>query len=625
METSLFSGPRRRRFRRRSSRFPFGSSLSGRRLVAALCLAAVVTLPASAQETPYKVELSGVEDGTLRSLLEGTSSLFRLVEEPPPSPIGLRRRADSDRDRLVTALRSAGYYDGSVEVAINTDVQPAQVDVQVTPGPAYTFDAITVASASGDALPGNPITAPDIGIGPGTRAQAASVVDGQARLTGLLAERGYAFARVTDRQAVVDHGTRTMDVAYTVDPGPLTRLGEVRVQGLERIDQDLVRNRIPWHTGDVYSLQEIEKARDALTDLNVFSTVRVDLAGEPGPEGVTPVTVTVAERPRRFLGTTLRYDTSEGVAGNVYWGHRNLFGGGENLRLSAEVGRLLTNDVSETEFGITGEFRKPDFLMLDQTLVLNAAVLREQPEAYQRDAITTSALLQRVLFEGFIVRYGVAAERSRVREKATDETTTSTLVGLPVGLTWDNTDNLLNPVQGFRTDLSVTPWKQIGGEGANFLVSRWTNSAYYDIADDGRWVLAGRFSLGSILGADASALPPDKRFYAGGGGSVRGYGYQEVGPRDTGDQPTGGSSLIELGAELRVKVTDTIGVVPFIDGGNVYEKAIPDFSGGLRWGAGLGLRYYTDFGPIRFDFAVPLNKQTGDDSFQIYISLGQAF
>jgi translocation and assembly module TamA len=288
------------------------------------------------------------------------------------------------------------------------------------------------------------------------------------------------------------------------------------------------------------------------------------------------------------------------------------------------VSRIGENDVADMEGRLNANFRKPDFLTMNQSLILDASLIRERPDAYDRDALVLSALLERVLTKGLLVSGGITFEESRVTDSP-EETITSTLFGIPLHVAYDASNDLLNPTSGFRTDLAVTPYQQIGGDGSSFMIARWTSSAYYDLAGDGRYVAAGRFSLGNIFGPNTAAIPADKRFYAGGGGSIRGYGYQKVGPRDAQNDPSGGRSLIEVGAEMRVKVTDTIGIVPFIDGGNVYDSPTLDFSEELRWGAGIGARYYTAFGPLRVDVAVPLNKRPGDSSWQLYISIGQAF
>jgi translocation and assembly module TamA len=138
-------------------------------------------------------------------------------------------------------------------------------------------------------------------------------------------------------------------------------------------------------------------------------------------------------------------------------------------------------------------------------------------------------------------------------------------------------------------------------------------------------VLAGRTAVGSIVGEPRSDIPANLRVYAGGGGSVRGFGYQLAGELDDDDKPIGGRSLVELGGEVRVRITESIGVVAFVDAGTVYSSATPDFSETLRVGAGPGLRYFSPIGPLRLDVGFPLNPRDSDDTWQLYISIGQAF
>ena len=136
-------------------------------------------------------------------------------------------------------------------------------------------------------------------------------------------------------------------------------------------------------------------------------------------------------------------------------------------------------------------------------------------------------------------------------------------------------------------------------------------------------MLAGRVRVGSILGASRENLAPSRRFYAGGGGSVRGFGYQELGPKDPNNDPIGGRSVNEAAFEARYRFGN-YGVVAFVDAGQVYRGSTPDFSN-LRYGAGIGGRFYTNFGPMRLDIATPIDRQPGEARVSVYVSIGQAF
>jgi translocation and assembly module TamA len=140
-------------------------------------------------------------------------------------------------------------------------------------------------------------------------------------------------------------------------------------------------------------------------------------------------------------------------------------------------------------------------------------------------------------------------------------------------------------------------------------------------------VVAGRIRLGTIGGASTFDLAPSRRLYSGGGGSVRGYGYQQLGPKDMEGDPIGGRGLAEFAIESRIRLKQfggNFGIVPFLDGGSLTTKAMPDLTH-WRFAVGAGLRYYSLFGPIRVDVGFPLNRQKGDGPFAVTVSLGQAF
>ncbi|WP_448203144.1 autotransporter assembly complex protein TamA [Azospirillum sp. sgz302134] len=588
--------------------------------------------PEAGPKVPYEVDITGVEDG-LRTLLRDTSSLVSLKDDPPPSVLGLERRAGDDRERLATALRSAGYYDATLDIRVDADRKPVKVTIAVEPGPEYRFRTVTIRSTDNVPLPGDPITPDDLGLKIGAQARGPAVVDAQNALLGRMSDRGHPFAKIAERRVVVDHDDHGMDVTYTVDPGPLVLFGETRIEGLKDIDPALIRGRIPWTEGQIYDAALLDKARQAIAKLEVFDTVRVRLADEPGPGGATPVTVTLVERKPHFIGASAFYSSTDGLGGSAYWGHRNLFGGGERLRLGVDIGRVAGTSGTGSRRGreldlpdlrFSANFRKPDFLLLRQSLVLNFEVTSEQPPAYDRVATVLSGALEWQATDQLKVSYGVSGERGRVRNNLREYQTA--LVGVPLGVAWDGSDSLLNPSKGYRTSFQATPWFPLGGDTTTqFTTLQFNGSAYRDLSGDGRYVAAARVGVGSTLGATLDQIPPDHRFYAGGGGSVRGFGFQKAGPRDIFGDPTGGRSLFEAGLELRIKVTDTIGVVPFVDAGTVYDSAFPDFKRPLRVGMGIGARYYTDFGPLRVDVGFPLNAEPGDAKWQLYISLGQAF
>ena len=255
--------------------------------------------------------------------------------------------------------------------------------------------------------------------------------------------------------------------------------------------------------------------------------------------------------------------------------------------------------------------------------VANAALTRETSDAFDELSLTTFAGIKRKILEHGTITTGPAFIISQVKQDR--ETNEYYLLGLSNTFAYDLRNDVLNPTKGIYGTLSLSPYFSVAGTETQFVVSDGSLAGYLPVVGEDRVVLAARGRLGSIFGDSRSSVPANMRFYAGGGGSVRGYGFRMVGPLDEHDDPIGGRSVVEIGAEVRIKVTDTIGVVPFVDGGQVFEDIYPSFDEAPLWAAGLGLRYYTAVGPLRLDFAFPLNPRSVDDSFQFYVSIGQAF
>lgn len=580
----------------------------------------------------YDVRIVGV-GGQLADRLEEVSVLFLKRGQPPATLQGLRRRTQSDRDLYLRVLRSRGFYDGTVTWEIDATKRPAVVSMNVTRGVRYKFsrfdiqglppEAASLATAGGLA---------SLGIAAGEAALAETVLAVEARIVTTLASRGYPYAELPTRVARIDRLARTMEVVVQVDAGPHARFGPVTVDGLARVKESLVLRRLKFERGEAFSPEKVETTRKALFATGVFSSVGLTWGkrSDVAPNGEAPVRIVVTEGKMHTVGAGVKYSSADGPGGRAFWEHRNLFGRAERLRGEIDYSeRVTTGGVS---------FRKPDLFRVDQSLLLDATLHADDPPAYDREAASLSGGLERRFSSRLVATGGLAVEQSDVNSAAdADGTKRYTLIGVPLGVRYDASDNLLDPARGHRTMLSVNPWFSVLGDNVEMLALRATESFYIPIDDKRRRIWATRISIGSIIGPQRKDIPADKRLYAGGGDSVRGYEFQKVGPlRDIdplSDDPTGkprykplgGRSLLQLGTELRWKVSKNIGVVPFVEGAGIYRPGYPDFSGDMQWAAGLGLRYFTVAGPIRVDVGFPLNPRQSDDIFQIYISLGQAF
>ena len=342
-----------------------------------------------------------------------------------------------------------------------------------------------------------------------------------------------------------------------------------------------------------------------------------------GFAGGKPVHVDVVERPPRSIAFGAAWSTDEGGMLNARWQHRNLLGGGEQLRLSAELSHLFVNSVEDFAGRVDAQLRLPDLLAPGLSLRLDAGAVRERLDAYDRDAMFAGAAVERRISRELVASLGGLVERSHVVQG--DDERFYTLVSMPGTLEWDSSDDRLEPTRGWRLGGTLAPAKSFTDTQGGFASARGSARTYLDLGGTGgRSVLALRAGAGSILAGNRGDVPADRRFYAGGGGSVRGHAYQSIGPHDSRGQPEGGLSLLEGSVELRQRFGGNWGAALFADGGGAAATRTLG-SADLRMGVGGGVRYYTPIGAIRLDLGLPIRPEPGASHFALYVGIGQAF
>ena len=578
------------------------------------------------------LEVTGNDpEGDLRSELEAASQLVQGADRPVSGSIGLIQRANGDFEQLIAALYENARYAGEVRILLDgrrlADLPPdtklggsgpVPVRILVDPGKQFRFGDVSVRDADGRAY-----SAVEQGLAPGQLAKSTVILNAEQALVLELEREGHPFAKVSGRDVVADHARGLLDVSLELDSGPVAPFGQTAVDGAESVDSQFIARMAGIRQGEQYDPEELAAAEKRLRALEVFSSVNVRGSESLSGDGSVPVEVTVSERKHRYLGVGATYSSTDGGGLEAYWGHRNLFGRAEKLRIEGSVSSLgTTGQAKDMTWRGAALFEKPGVLGPASKFVSRLEVEQENPDAYRRFSVEAAAGITYELTPQQTVSAGVNVEYARLTDSFNVDLETIT-VALPLEYVRDTRDSKLNPTSGTRLSLLVEPTYEING-GATFVKLRAEASAYRALDADKRFVLAGRVAAGSIYGASLASVPANRRFYAGGGGSVRGYGYQDIGPVNAAGQPTGGRSLIETSAEIRIGVTDTIGLVPFVDAGLV--SASETFSGAkFKAGAGIGVRYSTPFGPLRVDVAVPLNKDATDPDYGIYAGIGQAF
>jgi translocation and assembly module TamA len=601
----------------------------------ALCVTLAATGPVdpsrAADPQPYKVTLKPTGESALDAALQGSSTLIALQTSAPVGGFALTERARQDAQRFETALQSFGYYKATVTTTIAghslADPQlptiidaappdpPLEVVASFSLGPRFTLGSVRISTNVPPDIPGQ------VGLNPGDPAAAAQILGGQKRLLDALRADSYPLAKVPTPIATLYPERNQLDVEFQPEPGPKADIGPIAFTGRKDMNESFVRQRLLIHQGEPFSPAAIEKARTDLSSIGVFSVVRAEPASALDPMGQLPIQFDLTERPLHAVDLGVAYSTDLGVNFTAGWHDRNLFGNAEQLNLTASS-QAGGSAIVRPGYQVGAQFLKPDFLARDQTLEIDLNAVKQSLFAYDQTALLEKIALSRKLSPYWTASLGLAGEQESIVQEGV--TRHYNLVGIPASLRYDSTTNLLDPVQGVRAALLVTPTYALGSHNSTFLIMQIAGSTYLDVFNDGRSVVALRGLVGQASGVGVFGLPPDQRFYAGGSATVRGYRYQTLGPQFADQKPTGGTAIATGTVEVRQRILSSYGVVGFVDVGQVSANGAP-FTSNWHAGAGVGARYYTPIGPIRLDVAVPLNKLPGGDSFELYIGIGQAF
>ncbi len=570
----------------------------------------------SAKTFPYAVCFEGLGSGKTLDLVQQVSDTLRLKSDPPLSYSRLRARAEGDLPNIMKALRARAYYAATVDLDIDRTTSPTTIKFLIEVGPSYDIQevAIELDPPSEDEL--TLPSAKKLGLEKNKRAASTKIIEAETALLSRAKNQGFANAKLGKRRVVVDHDNATMDITLRLNPGRKIYFGDTEISGNVEVETRYIRRLLAWKPGKLITPERLEETRLNLVQSGLFNSVRIEPETEVDDQGRALVRIDVNETKHRSIEAGVRYRTDEGLGGNLGWEHRNLLGTGEQL--SADL------DASKLGWTLKGEAREPDFLAKRQALVIGSEIAVEKTEAFDKQSIGASVGIERSVGDGMDLAVGLAFTASKVEQDG--DTDKFGLLSLPTSFGWDHSNDLLDPSKGGRLFISNEPFVDVFGNDVAFNKSLISYSRYFRLKKNKpRLILATRAKAGFLFGAERDNVPADERFYAGGGGSVRGFGFQLAGDLDDDNNPVGGRSLLEFAGELRGQFTDSLGAAIFADAGTAYNSSVPDFEEPLRIGVGGGLRYFSPVGPIRFDVGVPLNRRDSDDAFQIYISIGQAF
>jgi translocation and assembly module TamA len=588
-----------------------------------------------ADPQPYTLEITTNAEGGVDGAIRNASALVADQDEPASGAAGLLAKARGDYRRITAALYGEGHYGGVVNILVGgreaatlpPDIDlpdPVAIEVIVQPGPLFRFNRLAVVNqAPPTADPGDHVDPPSsLGYVSGEVARSTIITRVETLALDAWRELGYAKAEIAGREVIADHSNNTVDVTINVAPGQKAAFGPVRVQGTENMDPEFVARQTGIMVGEEYDPDTLDRAQKRIDRLEVFRAARFEAAQQIGPDGLLPYTLIVQELALRRFGVGANYSTVDGLGLEAYHLWRNLFGQAERLRLDARVASIgYPVDTSQFDYFFGGTFTKPGMFTPDTDLIAAVSAERTVLPTYTETSATGRVGVMHFFSDEITAEGGLNVEFSRFDDDF--GTRDFRIAGAYGSVVFDNRDDPLDATEGFYASANIEPFYEFnyGNPAVRAIIEART---YFGFGEDDMFVLAGRIKAGALLGPDLDEIPPDRLFFAGGGGSVRGYGFKSIGVDGPGGIVTGGRYLLEASLEARARVTSDIGVVAFLDGGYVAADTFPGLED-LRLGAGIGARYYTGLGPLRLDIAFPLNKRAGDPDYALYLGIGQAF
>lgn len=564
----------------------------------------------------YDIKFEGEINQETLSTLQCASQLLSQKESPPATGAGLRHRAESDAEKFLKILHSQAYYNAKIDLNFDFEQKPPLVSIEIETGPIYPLASFSIVPAEGCIFSYESICLDELGILIGQAALPKNILDAEEALLEIMEAKGYPMASIKQREVVADQCLKSVSVTLHVDSGPTAFFGETTISGACSVKKEFFDKKISWKEAKVYDPCRVERTQRLLEASGLFSSILITHGEEMNCEQQLPMMIEVEEAKHRSIGGGLAYTTERGPGLTAEWEHRNIRGMGEKLSIDVD----LWNDLQEVTF----LYAQPDYRRRAQDLLWLLEYRHETTRGFREYAFSLSRMIEKQVNERIRLSYG--GMYKRLVDTHADGNGRYNLFKVPFHLRWSNADSLLDPTKGSSINFKAIPSFQFPEEPFAYCINTLSTTWYKSLTEDSRYIWASKLLLGSIWGSSRRTIPASERFYEGSENVLRGYRFLTVSPLNHDHKPIGGRSMMVLSQELRVRATETFGYVIFYDVGNVYSEPVPKLSHKVLQSIGVGLRYHTPVGPLRLDFAVPLNRRSHlDNRFQIYLSIGQAF
>jgi translocation and assembly module TamA len=554
-----------------------------------------------------------LDDSACLKALKNTSDLVNLQDRPPASINGLKFRVEADFPALLQVMRAFSYYDASFSYEIQGSRNPVEVILYIHPGVPYKLASYKVFHGSCTELAQSP-TLEQLTLKIGAPANSVDIVNAELQVLTELSRSGYPLAYIDKRRVEVDEIKKEVDAAVCVQEGPRSKFGPSFFFGLENIHPRYIERRITWKEGEVYDSDRVAETQVKILKTDLFSSVYISHGDKLDEIGELPMQIRFTEAKHKQLSMGAYYATADGPGLSFNWTNRNFRGMGEVVNLEGDFSkRFLAGEIS---------YKKPDFLTIDQSYRALAGISREKIHPYLAFTYYLANYIERKWGKKWTFSAGLKGDHIIVTHSGANGT--YCLTGLPFFVRYDDSNHPLDATGGYTIVYSATPYQSLFHGNQQFVKQRLTGTVYVPLTPQKMIVLALRAQFGSIAGTRRQNVPLPKLFLGGTENDLRGYRYMSVSPLNNKGQSLGGRSAIFATAELRFRIR-SFGLVPFADFGTVAFNEVPQFRAKWYKSAGIGIRYFAYFGPLRLDVGFPLNRRNIDPPFRVYASAGQTF
>jgi len=592
-----------------------------------LIMAAAAPFPASGAETILiqRMEITGVRSLKISEARNAMRTKFPSRLPWTKRPVFSEPLLRDDMNRIGNLYKSKGYFSARAQYSASVQRDRADVKITVEEGRPFTIENVGIefSGEENEALRGKLIN--ELVITTGTHFSVEPYERSKLRLEAYCANHGYGRARVSGR-VIADPARHTAQVRYIVNQGPLQYIGGINIAGNDSVAERFIRQELAFREGALFSRARLGESRRALYGLGLFRSVRLIQSPEDGDTTI-PVDVAVEEADKRQVRLGAGYGTEDSLRLFAEWNRLYFLNGLRTLKIGARYSGIMA-DASVS-------FLQRYFLSRRNTLSATLGVNRQNVANYTNERIAAQARTQSELrpdltaFASYILEINRPAGVPPAVIEALKESDAGkfyVISGFAAQATFATAPENENVPSGMTHSLYVETSSYLFGAGLDYVKSVFESRAWQPIP--GGNTLAARIKLGLIEPSHLTReIPVFKRFFAGGSYSVRGYGYQEIGPRDEQGNPLGGRYLLETGLELRLPLSRNAGFAIFIDMGDVYLSRF-DFSfTRARYGTGAGIRYATPLGPLGADVGVPFEYGAPLEfkNYKIYVTIGHVY